>query len=242
MASADDIDTATVLVNHAYYSFLERDDRHRALNPKTACLFDEKCFGTLKCLSDNWRGVAAASKEAGLRGAPIEEICCPQGPLAFTWTDPGTGALWYAVRGTVTYHSTVNIGNPLQVLRNLMKEPELLADMQMLVFGMRKPAFVRSAVGAVVDHLRAKMASGGWSPAAGVTIAGHSLGGSIALRAKHVLGKLFPEVETRAIAFAPFVSNVQKYVTPGAHVYYLEGDFVTHNFFTRRLRGQVNFR
>jgi hypothetical protein len=223
-----ELKTAAVLVNHAYHKLLESDPNLKEVNPKSTCVLTEGCYDYLSCKPRNWGRIVEQSKKKKYKGIEIRPVDCPKlsHPMVFTWNDAAKRTTWYAMRGTVTYHNSVSIDNPIQVLKNVLKEPEILADMEMLVFGLRKPSLVNSVVNCILEDI------GRSNPKPKhVYLTGHSLGGSVALRSKHVIGKKFPNIRTSVIAFAPFVKNIDKYVDPSVQIFYHKKDFVTNNLF-----------
>lgn len=222
--SDDDIKIATVLIMHAYHKLVTSSEQLEAMNPGVSCMLDPACYKAKKCVTKDWDAIVESSTRKTLKRTKVREVCCSMSPMVFAWTDRRTRTTWYAIRGTITYTSVVSLRDPVKVLSRVLKEPELFADMEMLIFGLWKPALVKKAVDAIVEDIKAVNPDR-------VAITGHSLGGSIALRAKHVLGKLIPNLDARVVAFAPFVKNVTKYVQPSVRIFFHEKDFVTNNVF-----------
>jgi pimeloyl-ACP methyl ester carboxylesterase len=167
--------------------------------------------------------------------------------MVYSWLDPGSGELWYAVRGSANYREPATVATPFRAALAALTEPEVLADLTVVAGGYsgRVTPLLGRAVAAIENDLRARLSGGRRRPSA-VVLAGHSLGGSVALKAAREIedarlagpGGAIP---ARCVAFAPFVRDFRAYVAPlgeGSAVYACRSDYVYDNVFRRARAGR----
>ena len=223
-----ELDTAAKLIAKGYINFFKSyEDKQR--NVHANCVLEPECNKNYTCTSDNmasWNQlITDAKNETNYNFLKYDNGIIR--PLVAWWHDKEKNIFWYGIRGTMMYETEgLRVTDIPAVIKSIPKEPEIRTDISMIIRGMTETPLVKECSTLIFNHVTLLLTHKRFKlKRPNIYIAGHSLGGSIALRTNVLLinQNIKP---TKIIAFAPFVRKTY-YLPDNVLIYYVQKDPVT---------------
>ena len=138
----------------------------------------------------------------------------------------------------MTYEKTATVNKPLEALSVMKTEMEVRTDVAMILHGYseEKLQLHSSVIFAIKKGIKRMLSANG--NIEHIMLTGHSLGGSLALKALYEINRdpdiTLPRYKVSCIAYAPFVQDFNKYVDENKdniEIHAFKNDRVYNNIF-----------